>query len=68
MTEEDPGERTSIEEFGLPEDKERANIIRVKLVPLVRALARAAARDWLDKVANDNSVGLTQDKPEPEQE
>jgi hypothetical protein len=34
MNEKDPGERTSTEEFGLPKDKERANIIRVKLVPV----------------------------------
>jgi len=68
MNGKDHGKWTSTSEFGPPEDKERADTIRLKLIPLVRALARAAARDWLDKVANDNSAKLTQNKPDPEQE
>jgi len=68
MNEKDPGEWTSNDKLGLPEDKKRAATIRAKLIPLVRALARTAARDWLDKVTNDNSGKLTQDKAESEQE
>lgn len=61
MNEKDPDDERR-------EETEYIDAIRAKLKPLVRALARAAARDWLDKVANDNSLHLTQNKPAPEQE
>lgn len=61
MNEKNPGGE-------LQEETECIETIRTKLAPLVHALARTAARDWLDKVANDNSTQLTQNKPAPEQE
>jgi hypothetical protein len=39
---------------------------RHALIPLVRLLARQAARDWLEKVANDNSLGMGREPPKQE--
>jgi len=39
------------------------------LVPLVRLLARQAAREWVEKVLNDNSQGMPEEPPkEPKEE
>jgi hypothetical protein len=42
--------------------------VRAALIPLVRLLARQAARDWLDKVANDNRQEVNQNRDSFEQE
>lgn len=42
--------------------------VRAALLPLVRLLARQAARDWLDKVANDNTQEVNQNRNSSEQE
>ncbi|MEQ8395859.1 hypothetical protein [Thalassobaculum sp.] len=41
--------------------------VRALLTPLVRLLARQAARDWLDAVANDNEEPRT-DRTPPRQD
>jgi hypothetical protein len=42
--------------------------VRAALIPLVRLLARQAARDWVAKVANDNSTEVNQNTNNSEQE
>jgi hypothetical protein len=42
--------------------------VRAALVPLVRLLARQAARDWVSKIANDNSPEVNQNTNNSEQE
>jgi hypothetical protein len=42
--------------------------VRAALIPLVRLLARQAARDWVVKVANDNSPEVNQNTNNSEQE
>ncbi len=42
--------------------------VRAALLPLVRLLARQAAREWLAKEANDNTQKVTQNRNSPEQE
>ncbi len=42
--------------------------VRAALIPLVRLLARQAARDWLDKVANDNAQEMNRNSNSSEQE
>jgi hypothetical protein len=42
--------------------------VRAALVPLVRLLARQAARDWVSKISNDNSPEVNQNTNNSEQE
>lgn len=42
--------------------------VRAALIPLVKLLARQAARDWMVKVANDNSAEVNQNTNNSEQE
>lgn len=42
--------------------------VRAALVPLVKLLARQAARDWLAKVANDNAQKVNQNRDSSDQE
>lgn len=47
---------------------EMGDKVRTALVSLARLLARQAARDWVVKVANDNSPEVNQNTNNSEQE
>jgi hypothetical protein len=40
--------------------------LRAALIPLVRLLARQAAHDWMQRVANDNASGSECEQPKRE--
>jgi hypothetical protein len=51
---------------GDPHGKDNPAKFRRALLPLVRLLARQAARDWLEKTANDNSPEKLREPPKQE--